>query len=172
MVSKLILGAIAAFALSGALPVSALAQAKDGILISGPTGASVVVSADQVEQLPASSIAVSFETDRGHVQASFRGPTLWSLLLDAKMISSKKPRQHVRGFVTITGQDGYTALVALGEIAPEFEGKNIILADAMGGKPLGDGHFRLVVPGDKRGGRSVRDVTRISVSELPTSTPQ
>jgi hypothetical protein len=38
----------------------------------------------------------------------------------------------------------------------------------MDGKPLGDGHFRLVVPGDKRGARSVRNVARISVSELPT----
>ena len=123
MVLKLILGAIVAFALANALPVPVLAQAKHGILISGPTGASVVVSADQVEQLPASTIVVSFETDHGHVQASFRGPTLWSLLLDAKTISSKEPRQHVRGFVTITGQDGYTALVALGEIAPEFEAR-------------------------------------------------
>jgi hypothetical protein len=172
MASKLALAAIAACTLGAALPGPALAQAKNGISISNPTGATIFVATDRLEQLPASTVVVSFGTDHGQFQASFKGPTLWSLLLATKTISSKKPGQDVRGFVTITGQDGYTALIALAEIAPEFEGKRIILADAMDGKPLDDGHLRLVVPGDKRGGRSVRDVTRISVSELPAATSQ
>jgi hypothetical protein len=75
MVSKLILGAIVAFALANAFPVPVLAQAKHGILISGPTGASVVVSADQVEQLPASTIAVSF---RHPLEARRFGVFFWT----------------------------------------------------------------------------------------------
>ena len=45
-----------------------------------------------------------------------------------------------------------------------FENKNVILATRLNGKDLGPQHFRLVVPGDAKGGRSVRDVVRIEVS--------
>jgi len=47
--------------------------------------------------------------------------------------------------------------------APAFEGKPVILAERTNGQPLGAGHFRIVVPGDRRGGRSVRDVASIAV---------
>lgn len=67
----------------------------------------------------------------------------------------------------ITGRDGYRAVLALGEIAPDFENKSVILANRMDGKPLGAGHPRVVVPLDKRGGRSVRDVMRIPVLAAP-----
>lgn len=64
----------------------------------------------------------------------------------------------------IVGRDGYRAVQALGEIPPEFEAKQVILAERMNGNPLAPDHFRIVVPLDKRGGRSVRDVARIEVS--------
>jgi hypothetical protein len=59
-------------------------------------------------------------------------------------------------------------VLALAELAPEFEGKQVILAQQMNGKPLGNGHLRVVVPADKRGGRSVRDIARIGVETLPS----
>jgi hypothetical protein len=51
---------------------------------------------------------------------------------------------------------------------PNFEGKQIILAQQMDGKPLGNGHLRVAVPADKRGGRSVRDIACIEVKTLPS----
>jgi DMSO/TMAO reductase YedYZ molybdopterin-dependent catalytic subunit len=65
--------------------------------------------------------------------------------------------------IIILGRDGYRAVLALAEIAPEFEAKQVILAERMDGKPLDAEHLRVVVPLDKRGGRSVRDVARIEV---------
>jgi hypothetical protein len=44
-----------------------------------------------------------------------------------------------------------------------LEGKQVTLAERMDGKPLDPAHFRVVVPGDKRSARSVRDVVRIAV---------
>ncbi|MBV9825125.1 MAG: hypothetical protein JO001_05565 [Alphaproteobacteria bacterium] len=41
------------------------------------------------------------------------------------------------------------------------------MAQQMDGKPLGPDHLRAVVPADKRGGRSVRDVVKIEVVRLP-----
>ena len=76
------------------------------------------------------------------------------------------PRSRVRrcaSTVWVTGSDGYSAALALGEIAPAFEAKRVIVADQTDSRPLGPGHFRLVVPGDRYGGRSVRDVVRIAV---------
>jgi len=67
----------------------------------------------------------------------------------------------------ILGRDGYRAVLALAEIAPEFEAKQVILADHIDGKPLDADHLRVVVPLDKRGGRSVGDVVRIEVTTPP-----
>jgi hypothetical protein len=64
----------------------------------------------------------------------------------------------------LLGRDGYRAVLALGEIAPESEGKQVILAELMGDQPLDAEQLRIIVPLDKRGGRSVREVVRIEVS--------
>jgi hypothetical protein len=63
--------------------------------------------------------------------------------------------------VRVTGADGYAAVIALAEIAPQFAGRPIQLADHMNGAPIPAPGLRLIVPGDRRGGRSVRDVVRI-----------
>jgi hypothetical protein len=65
--------------------------------------------------------------------------------------------------VRITGPDGYKAVVAMGEISPQFAGRPIQIAQRLNGAPLPDGALRLIVPGDLRGGRSVRDVMRIDI---------
>jgi hypothetical protein len=75
--------------------------------------------------------------------------------------------EQVSRTVVIIRTDGYRGALALGEIAQEFEGKQVILAERMDGQPLGASHLRIVVPLDKRGGRSVRDVARIDATALP-----
>jgi hypothetical protein len=65
--------------------------------------------------------------------------------------------------VAITGRDGYAVALAVGELDPHYEGKSVILAYAGGEPPASIAARRLVVPGDKHGGRSVRDVTSIEV---------
>jgi len=73
-------------------------------------------------------------------------------------------REQVSQTVLILGRDGYRAVLALGEIAPEFKGKQVILAERMDDQPLDAEQLRIFVPLDKRGGRSVREVARIEVS--------
>jgi hypothetical protein len=62
------------------------------------------------------------------------------------------------------GRDGYRAVLALGEIAPEFEGKQVTLAERMDDQPFDAEQLRIIVLLDKRGGRSVWEVARIEVS--------
>ena len=61
----------------------------------------------------------------------------------------------------MTGQDGYSVTLAMGEIDPEFENKPVLLALDRDGAALP--LPRLALPGDKRAGRSVRDVATITV---------
>src|SRR5262249_33813192 len=106
----------------------------------------------------------AFLTAQGTHQASFEGPLLWTVLQKAGVIDPEKHREQVSQTIVILGRDSYRAVLALGEIAPEFEGKQVIVAQRMDGKPLDAEHLRVVVPLDKRGGRSVRDVMRIEVT--------
>jgi hypothetical protein len=85
------------------------------------------------------------------------------VLGSAAAIDPSKPRDHVRQTVTLTGRDGYTAVLALGEIDPSFEGKPVIVAAQMDGQKLDQP--RLIVPGDQHGGRSVHDLVRITVGQ-------
>jgi ABC-type molybdate transport system substrate-binding protein len=94
-------------------------------------------------------------------EATWRGPSLWDVLADAGAVDAKKPAEAVRLVVRVTGADGYVAAFALGEVSPEFAGKPLELALERDGKALA--LPRLVVPGEKRAGRSVRDVVRIEV---------
>ena len=67
-------------------------------------------------------------------------------------------------YVVATGSDGYKSVLALGEIDPEFHPGQMLVCDAMDGKPLGAaGPFRLVVTEDKRPARSVRNLVSIAV---------
>jgi hypothetical protein len=73
------------------------------------------------------------------------------------------PRARLRHSVAVTGGDGYVAVLALAEIDPEFEGKQVLLAYRRNNQPFPNNELRLVVPGDHRGGRSVHDVVRIEL---------
>jgi len=137
--------------------------AQDAVIIEGLSGPAAKLTESDLAQLPSVSITVSFETEHGLHKASFEGPLLWTVLVHAGVIDPTKPREQVRQAVMVTGRDGYTAVLALGEIAPDFEAKQVILADQMDGQPLDTAHVRIVVPGDRRGGRSVREVSRITI---------
>jgi hypothetical protein len=65
-------------------------------------------------------------------------------------------------------QDGYHVLFSLGELDPSFIDNRILLADTANGKPLSgaQGRYRLVVPKDKPGARSVRMLTRLEVVQV------
>jgi DMSO/TMAO reductase YedYZ molybdopterin-dependent catalytic subunit len=75
-------------------------------------------------------------------------------------------------FVRITASDGYQVVFSAGELDPAFGNTQVILAEQKDGQPLTkDGPFRLVVPGDKRAARWVRNVTTIEVMDASTRPP-
>jgi hypothetical protein len=106
---------------------------------------------------------ITMMSDHGAEKNSWTGPLLWDVLAAAGVVDPAKPAEQVRLAVRVTGADGYSAVLALGELAPEFGGRPILLADHVDGAPNSGTGLRLLVPGEKRGGRSVRDVVRVDV---------
>jgi DMSO/TMAO reductase YedYZ molybdopterin-dependent catalytic subunit len=110
-------------------------------------------------------------------QHTFGGILLYSLLQQAGVITdSTRKNDILRKAVLVTGTDGYSAAIALGEIIPRFANKQVILAYEEDGKqlPQADGFVRLVVPGDAFAGRYVSNVAQVTVvspGPVPTLRP-
>jgi O-glycosyl hydrolase len=116
---------------------------------------------DDLKKMPAEHATVSYQTDRGMVTADFTGVLLWSLIATAGGIDDSGKSPELRHAIRITAKDNYVIVTSTGEIAPDFGGKAALVAYERDGKPLDD--FRIVMPGDKHGGRNVRDVVSIKI---------
>jgi len=116
---------------------------------------------EDLKKMPAEHADVSYQTDRGAVRASFTGVLLWSLIGAAGGFDDSGKNPELRHAIRITAKDGYVVVTSSGEIAPDFGAKGVIVAYERDGKPLDD--FRIVMPGDKHGGRNVRDVVSINI---------
>ena len=65
----------------------------------------------------------------------------------------------------VEAADGYSAVIALAEIDPAFTAGEVFLADGRDHKPFDskEGPFRIVIPGDKKMARWVRQVTVLKI---------
>ncbi|MBN3946287.1 MAG: hypothetical protein HWQ38_07270 [Nostoc sp. NMS7] len=128
-------------------------------------------------------ITVSFQTGSGPQTETYYGVPLWELINNPKAGGGLKlgnsglnsKNSFLRQYVLAEATDCYGAVVAIGEIQPNFEGKTVLVAYAKKASdgtvvPLIDeGFARLVVPGDKAGGRYVSNVRNILILSAPAS---
>jgi molybdopterin-dependent oxidoreductase-like protein protein len=142
------------------------ARATDpAVEVSGPTGERRLSTA-QIAALPRAKVTIS---DHG-VKATFEGTEMANLLA----LVGVPAGEHLRGkelakVVLIEAADGYRAVFALPELDRAFADRVILLADTRDGKALSEkeGPFRIVVEGEKRQARCVRQVTRIRIVAVP-----
>jgi molybdate transport system substrate-binding protein len=134
-----------------------------GLLVQRAGQASRVISSERIAALTPITQRIGFMTGHGEQQSEWTGPLLWDVIVASGAIDPAKAAEQVHQTVRVTGADGYTAVIALAEIAPQFAGRPIQVADHMNGVAIADHGLRLIVPGDRRGGRSVRDVVRIDI---------
>jgi DMSO/TMAO reductase YedYZ molybdopterin-dependent catalytic subunit len=144
--------------------VASSAALADGVVIAGQVQHPATLTVADLEKLPAASAAVSFETDHGPQSANYTGALLWTVLSNAGPVDAPGKNAKLRHTYLVSASDGYAVSLSEGELDPNFEGKSVILAYAKDGKPLdaADG-IRLIVPGDRHGGRAVRGVVKIDV---------
>ena len=116
----------------------------------------------ELQAMPATTVEVSHTGHNGAQTNRYTGVLLWTLLKAAEPIDENGPRTHLQHTIRATGQDGYSVVLAIGEIEPDFEGKQVLVAYAQDGQALTS--LKLVVPADAKAGRSVRDLVAIDVN--------
>jgi hypothetical protein len=132
-------------------------------------GRSETVSAAQFAALPHLRAQVT-QHDQSH---DFEGVALATLLAKVGAdVSHPLQGRDLAAAIRITAADGYQVVLALSEIDPATRKGAVLLADHDGGKPLdaANGPYRLVVADDIRPARSARQVEKIEVLDLATST--
>ena len=122
---------------------------------------------EALRALPATSLDISFLTSRGEERARYTGAPLWDILVRRGLVDTARHHGELCQVAGVTGRDGYFVVLSLGDIAPELGDRRVLLAYERDGAPLPpEKGIRLIVPGDRRGARSVVDVVRIDVRTL------
>ena len=157
------------------LTVLSLLSLITSIAIARQTAPSVAVTGDvkQPLMLTASDLATmpraKAVTDNNGIQMTYEGVWLSDVLKKAGVPLGPGLRgPALAGYVLASASDGYQVVFSIGELDPDMTDSQFLLADTANGKPLfgENGSFRLVVPKDKRGARSVRLLTKIEVVQL------
>lgn len=137
-------------------------------VLTGEVNQPAIYDEESLGKLQHSIENVTFLTKTGPQSSSFSGVLLWNLLTTAG-IKTNPARDGQFQYVEITGTDCYQVILALGELDPDFGGEQVLVADGQNGSPLGSdtGFARIIIPGDKFGGRDIFWVDRIEVLSGP-----
>jgi DMSO/TMAO reductase YedYZ molybdopterin-dependent catalytic subunit len=104
--------------------------------------------------------------DHGQPEATYDGVTLRDVVARAGAPAGMALRgPALATYVLCTAADGYHVVFALAELDSAFADRTVLVAMHKNGQPLGDhdGPFRIVVPGDQRPARWLRQLTMITV---------
>ena len=143
-------------------------QAQDtpaSVEVTGAVKQTLTLTADDLAKMPRASV----RTTNNGMETIYEGVWLHEVLKRAGVpLGSELRGKALSSYVLAQAQDGYQVVFSLGELDPAFIDNEILLADRANGKPLfgAQGKFRLVVPKDKPGARSVRMLTRLEVVQL------
>ncbi|HEY2725097.1 MAG TPA: molybdopterin-dependent oxidoreductase [Pseudonocardiaceae bacterium] len=158
-----------------ALPLLLTGAARTPAAQASPSGPTFVVdgrvahpatlSVADLRRLPAHHEVVRFVAAGKQEVHRFDGPLLVDVITAAKpQFDPAVKHDELRHAVLVGATDGYRAALSWGEIDPGFAGTEVLLASEQDGHRLD--RPRLVVPGDKEGGRYVTDVSSVSLLRL------
>jgi hypothetical protein len=142
----------------------ALAQCQQ-LTIQTEGGKQTVLARPDIESLP----HVKVTTHGAENDATFEGVTLKTVLEKAGVEFGHAMRgKRLASCLLVEAADGYSAVIALPEIDPDFTDKQIVLAFSQDGKPLDAkaGPYRIVIPDEKRMARWVRQVTTLKIVDV------
>jgi hypothetical protein len=128
-------------------------------------GKQTVLTKPDIESLPRTEVTTT--TSDG--SKTFAGVLLRILLERAGIGLGESLRgKRLASCLLIEATDGYRVVVALPEIDPAFNDKQIFLAYSKNGKPLDEkeGPYRIITPDEKRMARWVRQVTTLKIVDV------
>ena len=129
-------------------------------------GKKTVLERKDVEALP----HVKATTGSGPEATEWEGAPLKSVLEKAGVSFGESLRgKRLASCLVVEAADGYRVVIALPELDAAFTEKQVVLAYLRSGKPLDakEGPYRIVIPDEKRMARWVRQVTKLSVVDVP-----
>jgi hypothetical protein len=146
---------------------------SNSFTVSGQVTNRTVFNLNKLEQFAPAQQNVTYFAAGSVVTESFTGVLLWDLLNNSPVggiVTDPTVKNDIlHKVVIVTGTDCYQSVFGAGEFDPFFGGSQIMVAYATGGQSLGsDGFARIVVPGDKAGGRFVSNVASIEVRDPTT----
>jgi DMSO/TMAO reductase YedYZ molybdopterin-dependent catalytic subunit len=166
---------LASCLLFAALPVLA---ADPATAPAGPQAVTVLVDGKATTTLDHAALAAMPRTSvtaatHDEKPGDWQGVALEEIVHRAGMPEGNAMRGRAMArFIRVTAADGYQVVFSAGELDPAFGNTQVILAEQKDGQPLiKDGPYRLVVPGDKRAARWVRNVATIEVMDAATRPP-
>jgi DMSO/TMAO reductase YedYZ molybdopterin-dependent catalytic subunit len=147
---------------SSATQAPALPPPGTFILIDGMVAKPAYITLDQLQHLRPTSIT---QRIAGHGIVTVTGATLADVINLAQPTVTGGTNTSPSAYAAITGVSGQTAVVAFPEFEKAFEGKIVLLAYLVNGKPVKAGAATLVVQGDATAGRFIEGVTHIAVAQ-------
>jgi DMSO/TMAO reductase YedYZ molybdopterin-dependent catalytic subunit len=138
---------------------------QPSLQITGAVKQPLTLTADDLAKMPRASV----HTTSNGMETTYEGVWAHDVLSKAGAPQGGALRgKALAGYVLAEAEDGYQVVFSLAELDPSFIDNEILIADTANGKPLfgAQGRFRLVVPKDKPGARSVRMLTRLEVVQL------
>lgn len=130
--------------------------------VTGIDGTAVYVTAWDLSKLPQQTVKF---VDHG-AQSTFEGVSLKDVLAKVAVPAGEKFHSTAASYyMVVEAKDGYRAIFAWAELDSTFMDKALYLVTKRDGKPLSetDGPFELIVPGEKRAARSVRQVRELEL---------
>jgi DMSO/TMAO reductase YedYZ molybdopterin-dependent catalytic subunit len=133
------------------------------VKVEGEVSTPLRLTAAELMQLPRQRVSA-----KGHDQkeSRFEGVALFDILKKAGLPTGNELRgKAVTLYLVVEAADGYRAVFALPELDPAFTDRVILLADRRDGQALSsrDGPLQIVVPGEKRHARWVRQVIALRI---------
>jgi precorrin-4 methylase len=161
-----------------AVPTASQNAAQTGslLIVRNADGETITLTPEEFREFPRCTVQAALpHTDQ---TANYEGVPLGAILQEAGVrldsdptaAGQSKPRPPL-AYVLIEAADGYQAVFSLDEIFPELDGRQVLLADRVNGKPLDAkaAPYQVITAGSTRYGRWVRQVTRILVQPAGAS---
>ena len=145
--------------------VLAAQETPPSVQVAGAVKQTLTLTAEDLAKMPRASV----KTTSNGMETAYEGVWLHEVLKKAGVPQGSELRgKALAGYVLAQAQDGYQVLFSLAELDPAFIDSEILLADTANGKPLfgAQGPFRLVVPEDKLGARSIRMLVKLEVVQV------
>jgi DMSO/TMAO reductase YedYZ molybdopterin-dependent catalytic subunit len=141
-----------------------LGRAAEGVLsVTGEVKTPLKLSLTDLKAMPTAKVTVK---DPDGSTATYDGVALCEILKRAGVPQRESlHKDALQLCVLVKAADGYKVVFSLAELDPSFSDRQVLLAFRRNGAELDakTGPFRVVVPGEKKHGRWIRQVTESEV---------